>query len=57
MDNIYKEGTLIAAKSDPNCTLIINRYLNRIYYCQAENDPTAKMLVYFERELIPPIAS
>jgi hypothetical protein len=55
MDNIYLAGTFITAKSDPNSTLIINRYLNRIYYCEAVNDPTHKLLAFFERELIPPV--
>jgi hypothetical protein len=54
MENIYKEGTFIYAKVDPERKLIINRYLKRIYYCEAVNDPAHKMLVYFERELIPP---
>lgn len=55
MDNIYQEGTLITAKEHPQSTLIINRYLKRIYYCEAVDDPTHKLLAYFERELIPPI--
>jgi hypothetical protein len=54
MDNIYEAGTFITAQSDPNCTLIINRYLDRIYYCEAVNDSTHKLLAYFERELVPP---
>lgn len=53
MDNIYKEGSFIAAKSAPGCKLIINRYIKRIYYCKAANDPSGKLLAYFERELIP----
>jgi hypothetical protein len=54
MDNIYKEGTLITAKADPECKLIINRYIGRIYYCKAVNDANGKLLAYFERELIAP---
>jgi hypothetical protein len=57
MDNIYIEGTLITAQNDPNCTLIINRYLDRIYYCEAVDDPAHKLLAYFERELIPPVVT
>lgn len=53
MDNIYQEGTLIAAKNFPDRQLLINRYYKRIYYCTPVNDPTRKLLVYFERELIP----
>jgi len=55
MDNIYKEGTFIAAKANPGHTLVINRYLKRIYYCKGANDPSGKLLAYFERELIPPV--
>lgn len=51
MDNIYKEGTLITAKASPNRQLLINRYYKRIYYCTPVNEPTHKLLVYFEREL------
>lgn len=54
MDNIYKEGTFITAKADSECKLIINRYIKRIYYCKAVNDPNGKLLAYFERELIAP---
>ena len=53
MDNIYKEGTLITAKSDPRSMLIIKRYKKRIYYCQKMGDPSGKLLAYFERELAP----
>jgi hypothetical protein len=54
MDNSYKSGTFITAKNDPDNQLVINRYLDRIYYCEAVNDPKHKLLAYFERELIPP---
>lgn len=54
MDNIFKEGTFITAKADPTRNLIIDRYLKRIYYCKAVDDPTGKLLVYFERELMTP---
>jgi hypothetical protein len=54
MDNIYKEGTFITAKVDSERKLIINRYLGRIYYCKAVNDPNGQLFAYFERELIAP---
>jgi hypothetical protein len=54
MDNIYKEGTLITAKADSARALIIDRYIGRIYYCKAVDDPDGKRLAYFERELIAP---
>lgn len=52
MDNIYKEGTLVAAKLSPDRQLLINRYYKRIYYCTPVNEPRHKLLVYFERELV-----
>ena len=55
MDNTFKEGSIITAKSDPNRTLVIGRYIKRIYYCKPIDDPDGKTLVYFERELIAPV--
>lgn len=57
MDNIYKEGTVIAAKNQPDTKLIINRYIKRIYYCKPADNPSGKVLAYFERELIPPVST
>jgi len=54
MDNIYKEGSVITAKAYPETKLIINTYLQRVYFCEVVNDPEHKMLAYFERELIAP---
>jgi hypothetical protein len=54
MENAFKEGSVITAKSNPKHTLIIERYIKRIYYCKALNDPSGKLLAYFERELITP---
>ena len=54
MDNKYKDGTLIIAKSDPDRQLIIDRYLDRIYYCKLVSEPQGKLLAYYERELLPP---
>jgi hypothetical protein len=51
MENKYKEGDIVTAKENPNKKLIVRRYVDRIYYCKVENDPSAKELVYFEREL------
>jgi hypothetical protein len=57
MDNIYQEGTIITAKSNPHRKLIIGRYIKRIYYCNPIDDPDGKALVYFERELIAPVTA
>jgi hypothetical protein len=54
MDNIYQEGSFTSAKNDPTRKLVINRYLGRIYYCTAVDDPSQKLLAFFERELTPP---
>jgi hypothetical protein len=54
MDNLFAEGTFITAKNAPAQKLLIKRYLGRIYYCTAVTDPTQKLLVFFERELIGP---
>jgi hypothetical protein len=56
MDNIYKAGTFMTAKINPESKLIINEYLDRVYFCSAVDDPTKKRLAYFERELIAPKA-
>ncbi|HEY5823941.1 MAG TPA: hypothetical protein VIT44_06245 [Cyclobacteriaceae bacterium] len=56
MDNIYPEGTFITAKAHPETKLVINRYLQRVYFCEAVGDLTHKMLPYFERELIAPVS-
>ena len=56
-DNIYKEGTVICAKSDPDLKLVILKYHQRIYYCAAVDHPERNNFAYFERELIPPVKS
>jgi hypothetical protein len=53
-DNIYKPGTIVAAKADPGLSLVIVRYYQRIYYCAVAGEPERKHFAYFERELIPP---
>jgi hypothetical protein len=53
-DNIYKVGTIVTAKADPELKLIIMKYYQRTYYCAVVNDPSHKHFAYFEKELIPP---
>lgn len=50
--NKFKAGEEVKAKVDPTTVLVVRRYLQRIYYCRVKNDPNAKELVYFERELV-----
>jgi hypothetical protein len=53
-DNIYKEGTFIRAKANPNVELVILKYFQRTYYCGVVGDASHQQLTYFERELLPP---
>ncbi len=53
MENKFKEGEVVRARINPNQNLIVNRYVNQIYYCKIQENPTHKDLVYFERELLP----
>ncbi len=53
-DNIYPVGTFITAREFPARKLLINAYMQRIYYCSTVDRPEATQLVYFERELIQP---
>ncbi len=53
MENRFKEGEVVQAKVNPTLNLLIRRYVDQIYYCKIQSDPTHKELVYFERELIP----
>jgi hypothetical protein len=52
-ENKYKEGEVVQAKVNPSQNLVVRRYVDRIYYCKIQKDPTHKELVYFERELMP----
>jgi hypothetical protein len=53
-DNIFKVGTVITAKSNPDVKLLIAKYYQRTYYCTVIGEPDRKPLAYFERELIAP---
>ncbi len=52
VENKYKKGDLVTANDDPTKKLVIHHYSGRIYYCKAQEDPGAKELVFFERELV-----
>lgn len=51
MENKYKEGQAVHAIVNPGLSLIIRRYVERIYYCKVANKPNHKELAYFEREI------
>ncbi|MCX2678910.1 hypothetical protein OOZ15_03065 [Galbibacter sp. EGI 63066] len=54
MENRFKIGDTVCAKVRPSVMLVVRLYARRIYYCTIENDdPTAKELAYFDRELKP----
>jgi len=53
MENKFKEGEIVHAKVNPALNLVVRRYVDRIYYCTIQVEPTHRELVYFERELIP----
>jgi hypothetical protein len=53
-DNLYPVGTFITAKEFPDRKLHITAYQQRIYYCATVDQPAARQLAYFERELIKP---
>lgn len=50
-ENKYQVGEIVQAFAKPEQKLIIRRYVDSIYYCTIQADPTLKELVYFEREL------
>jgi hypothetical protein len=51
MENKFGEGTTVYALAHPNDKLIVRRYIKRIYYCTAPDDPEQKDLVLYEREI------
>ncbi|MTI41196.1 hypothetical protein [Fulvivirga lutimaris] len=51
-ENRYVAGDIVYAKANPALKLIVRRYIDRIYYCKIMEQPDAKELVYFERELM-----
>lgn len=52
-DNIYPEGIMVTAKANPSVTLVITKYMQRIYYCSVAGEENGKQHAYFERELVP----
>jgi hypothetical protein len=51
-DNLYKVGTIITARANPDLKLIIKGYKQHIYYCVAKDDFKSNDFAYFENELI-----
>lgn len=51
-ENKFKEGDVVVDRSRPTQKLVIERYLDQIYYCKDQENPKLKELVYLERDLI-----
>jgi hypothetical protein len=43
---------VVCVKVNPTIKLKIRRYIDQIYYCKVLDDPEARELVYYERELV-----
>ena len=57
MENKYKSGEIVSERIRPTMKLIVNRYVNGIYYCFIQERNTKKELVYLERELVSGMAT
>ncbi|CAN5487597.1 hypothetical protein BH10BAC4_BH10BAC4_26830 [soil metagenome] len=51
MENTYKAGEIVFERIRPNQTLIVKHFTNNMYYCEVQENPNRKYLVYQEREL------
>lgn len=47
----YRPGALVYSKEDLSRKYVVRRFISRIYYCRPEDQPEARDLVFFEREL------
>jgi hypothetical protein len=52
MINKYKPGEIVYEKVRPSQKLIIEQYLDKIYYCKPVHAPHRKALAYLERDLV-----
>lgn len=49
---LFKPGELVYERIHPSQKLIVRSYADGLYYCEAQEAPQRKSLVFFERELI-----
>jgi hypothetical protein len=49
----FKAGEIVMERIHPAQKLVVSYYLDKIYYCKAQEHRHCKDLVYFERELLP----
>lgn len=52
MENKFKQGEVVYAKTKLSVKLVIRRYIDRMYYCTVQENPQQREEVYFERELV-----
>ena len=52
IESKFKEGDVVVDRARPTQKLVIERYLDQIYYCKDQENPKLKELVYLERDLI-----
>lgn len=53
----FKAGEIVIERTQPARKLVVSRYLDRIYYCKAQENRHQKALVYFERDLMAVVVS
>lgn len=53
MENKFKEGEVVIERIRPSQKLMVKKYVSKLYYCKAMEDPSRKELVFYERELMP----
>lgn len=53
MDSKYKAGEIVKERIRPSQQLVVKSFFDGIYYCGILEHASAKLLVYFERELMP----
>lgn len=51
-DNKFTVGTSICSKVNPDVSMVIEKYYQRIYYCVIAGDASKRQHAFFERELI-----
>jgi hypothetical protein len=52
MINKYKPGEIVYEKVRPSQKLIIERYMDKLYYCKPADAPHRKALAYLEKDLV-----
>ena len=51
-NTLFKTGEEVFERIHPTQKLIVRSHVDGLYYCEAEEAPQRKKLVFFERELI-----